>query len=90
MNMNDSFRISKNVMSRQVGNETVILDLETGIYFGLDAVGVAIWELLSKGNSLQRICDDLVAIYDVTPQQLAADVSKLARQLQEKRLISPA
>lgn len=90
MNVSDSFVVPKHVMARQVGDETVILDLETGTYFGLDSVGARIWELLSQGNSLQRICDVLVDVYDVTPEQLQADVIELAQQLQQKRLISPA
>ena len=34
--------IPAQVMSRQVGDETVILDLGSGMYFGLDPVGARI------------------------------------------------
>ena len=44
--------IPPQVMSRQVGEETVLLDLKSGIYFGLDGVGKLIWESVADGLSL--------------------------------------
>ena len=39
MTLNDNLRIPDQVATRQLGGETVLLNLETGTYFGLDAVG---------------------------------------------------
>ena len=36
----------------QVGDETVILDLASGTYFGLDPVGARIWALMGEGKTL--------------------------------------
>ena len=39
-------QISEQVVTRRVGDETVLLNLESGIYFGLDPVGSRFFELL--------------------------------------------
>jgi hypothetical protein len=44
--LNDHLRIPDGVATRQLGGETVLLNLETGTYFGLDAVGSRFLELL--------------------------------------------
>jgi hypothetical protein len=57
MNLNDTFSVSAQVMARRVGNETVLLDLASGTYFGLDPVGARIWQLIGKedaGGSLRH------------------------------------
>jgi hypothetical protein len=37
-------------MARTVGDETVILDLANGTYYGLDPVGARMWQLMSEGQ----------------------------------------
>lgn len=82
-----TFRIPAQVMARQVGDETVILDLVSGLYFGLDEVGSRVWELIAQGESLAAICRMLVAEYDVPADTLASDVASLVGDLQERGLI---
>ena len=75
-------------MSRQVGEEMVILDLITGTYYGLDLVGARMWQLMEKGESLSSICDTFIEEFDVTPQVLQQDLDILVRNLVDKGLIS--
>jgi len=49
MNLSDKVTIPAQVMARTVGDETVILDLASGTYYGLDPVGARIWQLMSEG-----------------------------------------
>ena len=46
MNAQTRFTVSSQAISRAVGDETVILDLESGAYFGLDPVGAQLWALI--------------------------------------------
>ncbi len=46
------FRPKPNVLVRELGGEAVLLDIETGRYFGLNATGVRIWALLGEGEEL--------------------------------------
>jgi hypothetical protein len=88
MNLTDKITIPSQVMARQVGDETVILDLGSGTYFGLDPVGARIWQLMGEGNTLAQICDTMLDEYDVTREALERDVVELADKLHEQKLIN--
>jgi hypothetical protein len=90
MNLSDKVSIPSHVMARQVGDETVILDLATGTYFGLDPVGARLWQLISEGTSLEHACELLLDEFDVEREQLVSDITRLAEELIAKGLISTA
>lgn len=87
MNLSTRFSVPKGVMARIVGDETVLLDLQSGVYFGLDPVGTDVWQLLTQGMSLADICANLVEKYEVTPAQLESDVCRLADEMHSRGLI---
>lgn len=88
MNLTDKPTIPTQVMARQVGDETVILDLVGGTYYGLDPVGARIWQLMGKGKTLAEICDTMLDEYEVTRDDLERDVVELADKLLEQKLIA--
>ena len=79
-------------MFREVSEGAVLLQMEDEIYFGLNAVGARIWQLLPPAsNSLEELCAQLGASYpDAAPDQLRADVSELLAQLLEQKLLVEA
>lgn len=90
MNPTSKVTIPTQVMARTVGDETVILDLASGTYFGLDPVGARIWTLMGEGKMLSEICVTMLEEYEVEREQLEADVLRLATELAERGLIVPA
>ena len=88
MNLTDKPTIPSQVMARQVGDETVILDLAGGTYYGLDAVGARVWQLIGEGKTLGEICDTLLDEYDVARDTLERDVLDLAEKLLAQKLIT--
>lgn len=82
------FDVPAHVIARRIADETVILDLETGTYFGLDPVGARIWELIAEGHTPNDIREIMVAEYDVTADTLMADLEKLLCNLQDHGLIT--
>ena len=88
MNLDTRLSIPPQVMSRLVGDETVLLDLASGHYFGVDGVGKLIWESVSDGKTLAETVDAIVAEFDVEKSQAEADVSAFASQLVERGLLS--
>ena len=82
--------IPPHVMSRQVGDETVILDLASGMYFGLNPVGARVWQLLSSGSALADIVTTLVDEFDVAEDQLQKDVDTLINELVTRGLVEMA
>ena len=90
MNLSDKITIPAQVMARTVGDETVILDLASGTYFGLDPVGARIWALISERKTLAEICTTMLEEYEVEREQLEADVLSLAGELAERGLVALA
>ena len=86
MDLDTKLTVPPQVMSRLVGDETVLLDLASGIYFGLDGVGKRIWESVADGNSLGEAVDVIVAEYELEEAQAQADVIAFANQLIERGL----
>ena len=88
MDLPQALTIRAEVMARQVGDETVLLDLASGNYFGLDAVGARIWHLLVNGKSPAEVCDVLVGEYDVARESLERDFARLISELRAHGLIN--
>ena len=91
MTPSDRFAISEDVVSREIAGEVVLMDLESGLYFGLDEVGARIWQLLDKeAQDIAAICDAIVAEYDASRDVVEADTMALMSDLLERGLIRPA
>ncbi len=88
MNLTDKVTIPTQVMARQVGDETVILDLASGTYYGLDPVGARIWQLMAEGQTLAQVRDVILAEYEVTRENLEHDVLALVQTLLERQLVN--
>lgn len=74
-------------LSTTLAGEVVILDVERGVYFGLDGVGAKVWELLQAPVPVAEIVDRLAPQYDVARETLAADVQELLADLAGRGLI---
>ena len=70
------------VIFKRVGDEIVLLDYERGIYYGLDAVGGRVWELLGEGKDRAAVIDQLLLEYDVGADELTRDLDALLAELQ--------
>jgi len=65
----------------RVGDETVILHLGSGTYFGLDPVGTRIWELLAVPLTMADLRERLLAEFIVAPEVLAQDMAAFLGQM---------
>ena len=81
------FSISPHVLAQEVGEEVVILDLSSGTYFGLDAVGSRIWRLGTGGKNLAEICEALLDEYEAPREQVESDTVLLMEELRARNLI---
>lgn len=80
-------RPGEDVVFRDLEGEIVLLNLKTGIYFGLNPMGTRIWHLLRAHESLQKVLDSLVEEYEVTKAQCEEDLLSFVAVLREKGLI---
>ena len=88
MDRDTRLSVPPQVMSRLVGDETVLLDLESGMYFGLDGVGKRIWEAISEGLTLGEIAAVIVSEYEVDENQAQADTIEFVGDLVERGLLT--
>ncbi len=88
MTLPPSVTLSPEVMSRQVATETVLLDLASGTYYGLDEVGTRIWLLLGEGKTPTQVRDILRDEYEAGEEQLEADIGRLLDELRDRGLIT--
>ena len=82
-----NIRVPDDVVFRVLGDEAVILNLASGVYFGLDTVGTRMWQLMSEHGSTDKVIAAMLDEYEVEEGQLRSDLAKLIEQLSEKRLV---
>jgi hypothetical protein len=79
--------IPENIIMRKVGDDAVLLNLNTNQYYSLDGVGTQMVESLTSGASIQQASSSLVDEFDVDPDVLHSDLLDLIEQLVEQGLI---
>jgi hypothetical protein len=79
--------VSKDQMASDIAGETVILGLSAGRYYGLDAVGARIWQLIQTPMTVANLVRTIVSEYEVDPEQCEADLLKLLQQMIDSRLV---
>jgi hypothetical protein len=72
---------SGQVLSREVGDEVVLMSLATDAYFGLDGTGKRIWQLLAEGHSVGDTIESLATEYTVQNERVEEDVLALLTEL---------
>jgi hypothetical protein len=64
------------VVCAEVEGEAVLLDVDSGFYYGLDEIGTLIWRLLGEGANHEGIVQAILAEYDASVEQVTADVDE--------------
>ena len=80
-------RVPEDVLVSDLDGESVILNLKTESYFGLDTVGARMWTAVTTADSIQAAYDTLAEEFDVDPQQLRADLVEILDNLIEHGLL---
>src|SRR4051794_24893754 len=78
---------SRNVVGCEVEGEMVLLDLQSGTYFGLNHVGAEIWNQIQQKKTLDEIQEVLLSRYRVAPEVCRAEVIALVSNLSERGLV---
>ncbi|NNF37063.1 MAG: PqqD family protein [Gemmatimonadetes bacterium] len=75
------------VAAKVIDGEAIIMNLANGLYFSMDEVGSAVWEMVEAGFSLGEMSDRLQARYDADRETIAGDVNRIAQQLLDEGLV---
>jgi Coenzyme PQQ synthesis protein D (PqqD) len=87
-NQTDIIKVSDTVLSSQLGDESVILDHQHGLYFGLDNVGSFVWEKIQeKEMTVAEIKEAVLEEFEIDDATATTDLESLFNQLKEEKLI---
>lgn len=78
---------TKDQVFRNLGANTVILNLSNNRYYELNDVGTRIWQILECPVSINAICDTLIEEYEVNPDTCIIEVLALLKEMEENNLI---
>lgn len=79
--------VPESVLFRDLDGEAVLLETGSGRYYGLDAVGTRMWNLLREHGETEAVCRDLLLEYDVLEDRLREDLEKLVQDLSSRGLL---
>jgi trimethylamine:corrinoid methyltransferase-like protein len=74
-------------ISSDLAGEAVILDLRSGVYYGLNEVGARIWHLVQHPHTIQAIQHAILEEYDVDSEACTQDISHLLQDLKAAGLV---
>ena len=83
----ERFIQNKEIVQSKIGEEVVMLDMESGFYFGLNSVASVIWGVLADEIGFEKLIDQLMAQFEVERSICAADTQELLDQMLEKNII---
>lgn len=80
-------RPSPDTVATRLGDEVVLVHLKTERMHVLNRTGARLWELLCAGGDWADIRSVMLTEFEVTADQLDAEMEDLVRVLSEERLI---
>ena len=87
ISFSDTVRVPDDVLISNLQDESVILNLDSERYYGLDSVGTRILSVLTTSESIEAAYNTLVQEYDVDAQMLRQDLIALVEDLVEQGLV---
>jgi len=85
--MDTKFSASEQILSSDIGDEMVMMDINLGKYFSLKGPSGRVWELIGNGTTVQAIFDVLIEEYDVEAEQCQQELLALLKDLRDAEMI---
>ncbi|MGX1099875.1 PqqD family peptide modification chaperone [Amorphus sp. MBR-141] len=85
---NPIYRRRENVLSADFNDELVMMSVETGQYFNLNAVGAHIWRLMETPQSLDDIVAALTDAYDAPEAAIREEALRFLARLEQEEMVA--
>ena len=85
--LESSVRVPETILFQEVGGESVLLNLRTGLYFSLDEIGTRMWHAVVEEGSFRRALGILLEEYKVGKKRIEEDLLRLAEELVDHGLV---
>lgn len=87
INLNSVIERKANLLSCQIDNETVLLDMEVGVYLGMNKVASRIWELIAAPVTVAELLGVLIKEYEIDEGQCREEMVVFLNNMLEKNII---
>jgi hypothetical protein len=87
MNKDTKFKISSDVVISEINNESVLLNLNTGIYFQVNEMGSFIISELTNYQNIVTLQEKIILSFDVSAEACKDDIENFLETLLEKNLL---
>ena len=81
------YKASSKYLYSEIDSEAVILDVNSGTYFGLNEVSNRIWQLLQTPTASDRLIAQIIEEYEVAPEEAERDVQNLLHDMSNAGLL---
>lgn len=88
MDPSTRFQRSPNATFQVVADEAILIHLQTGVYYSLNEVGTAFWQLLDGERTLNDCAAHIAAEYNAPVEVVLADLEELVKELAEEGLVT--
>ena len=78
---------NKEVFASEIDEEVVMMNVDTGKYYGMDAIGSRIWELIDEKIQVKKLISTLMEEYDVSEEECRNDVLEFLNELYDQQLV---
>ncbi|MCH6258786.1 PqqD family peptide modification chaperone [Puniceicoccaceae bacterium K14] len=79
---------STEILGSEIEEQTVMMDVKNGNYYGLGETGSRIWQLIEKPISIAVLCDMLVGEFSVDPAQCLSDTVDFIATLADREIVT--
>lgn len=79
--------VAREQVSCDLAGEAAVLNLASGVYYGLDEVGANVWKLIEKPATVDSICNALIEEYAADRGTIEADVCVLLTEMIKEGLV---
>jgi len=90
MGLTERYRIREDISWRQIDDEIIILNLETGDYFSLNETGADILKAIAEAKSLGSLLTEQQQEFDEPAEKLEANINNLLKDLLDNKIIEKA
>ena len=80
--------LTQDQLAATIGDEVVLLGLETGTYYGLEAVAAHVWRHLQHVHTFGEVVDEVMNVFEARRDDVVRDVSEFVRTLEAEGLVT--
>ncbi len=83
----DRLSRAEEMLSTELDQETILMSIDAGAYYGMAGTAQSIWEKLETPLTFSALVDELVKEYEITPEACAADLQEFLGAMEREGLL---